>query len=489
MTAARTWSTEQNSIFEWFETPSRGNLIVRARAGTGKTTTIIEGVNRAPDRQILLAAFSKADAKELQSRVTKQSIEAKTLHGLGFKYVRRNWNVRMDDANPWKRGSALVERVEPNAPIPMHKLVRDLHTKARDIDPWLATDPTPDGLYHLAVKFDLLPDAEWESRQWDAKRVCTAAHKAMKLAMERTDLIDFADMIFLPLIHSWVRPWFDMVVVDEAQDMTVAQLTLAVGACRKDGRLCVVGDDKQAIYGFRGADSDSLDRLKDGLNAKELGLTVTYRCPKLVVALAAELVPDFTAADAAPEGEISTVDVEKMVLTAAEGDFILSRTNAPLVRACLALLRRGVRAKIKGRDVGKGIISLISKLGATSVDDIPGLLSVWVSREVDRAHKKLPDDAATERISIIMDQAAIVEVLIDGATSMGDVERRCNDLFSDDDNRASVMLSTVHRAKGREADTVYLLQETFRNGSAEEQNIMYVAITRSKRRLIWVVGE
>jgi len=94
-------------------------------------------------------------------------------------------------------------------------------------------------------------------------------------AKERTPVIDFADMIFLPLVHRWVRPWFDLVVLDEAQDWTRAMLQLVRGCCRRDGRICIVGDDRQAIYAFRGADSSSLDRLKAELKAAELGLKTT----------------------------------------------------------------------------------------------------------------------------------------------------------------------------------------------------------------------
>jgi DNA helicase IV len=95
-----------------------------------------------------------------------------------------------------------------------------------------------------------------------------------------------------------------LVIIDEAQDMNASQLLLAMKSCKKGGRIAVVGDDRQAIYGFRGADSNSLDRLKGELVAHELGLTTTYRCPKVVVAGAARLVPDYTAAPAAPEGEM-----------------------------------------------------------------------------------------------------------------------------------------------------------------------------------------
>lgn len=77
------WSDQQESIFEWFQS-GRGNLVVRARAGTGKTTTIIEGIKRARERNILLAAFNKSI--ELAAKLGSAG-RAKTLHGL----VMRVW--------------------------------------------------------------------------------------------------------------------------------------------------------------------------------------------------------------------------------------------------------------------------------------------------------------------------------------------------------------------------------------------------------------
>ncbi len=479
------WSEEQNRIYEWFE-DGEGNLVVRARAGTGKTTTIVQGVERASERSILLAAFNKSIATELQSRVSNPRVEAKTLHGLGFKYIRSHWNVRVDEDH--QRAIGLARLAAPGAPEPIVKLVRDLHSKAREIDPFVAVDGHAWDLEKLAVQFNLIPDEEYEARGWGIQRVCIAAHLAMRIAMERTDRIDFSDMVFLPLVHRWVRPWFDMVVIDEAQDMTVAQLALAVGACQRGGRICVVGDDRQAIYGFRGADSGSLDRLKDGIKAQELGLRTTYRCPKRVVALAAQLVPDFVAHDSAPEGEVVTLDADKMIAEAKEGDFILSRKNAPLIRICMALLKRGLRARIKGNDIGKGIVALIRKLNASSVDTLPALLVAWQTKEIDRARRKLSEEAADERVAFVCDQAAIIIALLEDCESLTRLESQCTELFADDAERASVMCSSVHRSKGLEADTVYLLQGTFKTAPTEELNIMYVAITRAKKRLVWVTG-
>jgi superfamily I DNA/RNA helicase len=121
---------------------------------------------------------------------------------------------------------------------------------------------------------------------WTVEVVADIAMKAMDYACEKDGTLDFDDMIFVPLRNGWVRAKYELVIIDEAQDMNASQLMLAMKVCKKGGRIAVVGDDRQAIYGFRGADSNSLDRLKGELVAHELGLTITYRCPKTVVAAA-----------------------------------------------------------------------------------------------------------------------------------------------------------------------------------------------------------
>lgn len=491
---ARTWSDEQEKILDWFATGT-GNKVVRARAGTGKTSVIIEGVRRMPEAKVLLAAFNKSIANELTARVGGDPrIEAKTLHGLGFAYVRRNWKVRIDEEGLRARQLAqagMLTVVDRPCPENAIRLVRDLHSKARDVNPRIAIDDDGlRGMARIAARFDLMPDDDIERAGWNVRDVCAAALAAMRLAMERTDVIDFADMIFLPIVHRWIRPWYDAVVVDETQDMTPAQLEIAVGACKGNGRVCIVGDDRQAIYQWRGAELDGVDRLKDALNADELGMTITWRCPRLVVELAARIVPDYRSAPGAPDGEVATCDDEKMVEQVREGDFVLSRTNAPLVRTCLAILKRGVRATIKGRDVGKGIAALIRKLEVVAIDDIRPAIDAWVERERKKA-AKMPTDAREARMEVVYDQREIVIALADGCDDLDAMQRRCDNLFADRADRASVMLSTVHRAKGLEADTVYLMRDTFRGigeTEGEEANVVYVAITRARRRLVWVAS-
>lgn len=521
-TAVRRWSDQQQAVFDWFATGT-GNLIVRARAGTGKTTTILEAVSRAPEEPILLAAFNKRIADELKGRLTDSRTEAATLHGIGYRCVRRYWEgIGVEKRIKGEsRALDLAERVcGTKMPDAIKRLVAKLHTKGREIRPLAESDAE---LIDLAVAYDCAPDPEWEQAGYPLPMIAELAYRCMELAAEtRPKLgIDFADMLFLPLRNRWVLPFARLVVVDEAQDMSAAQLLLARGSLLPGGRMCVVGDDRQAIYGFRGASSDALDHLKAELQAQELRLTVTYRCGQTIVREAQRLVSDFTAAEQNPQGVVIQGTLKQLLADAQPGDFILSRTNAPLVAVAFALLKQGTRARIEGRDLGQGLLAIVRKVSkgraANSVPEWLKALKSWEQREVDRADAAdLPGKAA-----LVVDQASMLRVLASDVKSVREIETRIDMLFSDDtqNQRGTVVLSSVHKAKGLEANQVWLIASTFglpascecghrhkfgeqrctkcrcveyRPDAAmtqEERNIEYVAITRAQSTLIWVTGD
>lgn len=497
------WSEQQVAIFNWVRFPDtyKRALVVRARAGTGKTTTILEALKYATENRVLVCAFNKSIANELNARLTGGRAEAKTLHALGFAAVKAYWprvqveretGARADDLtlkaiSAWGIGETHAGRRPTSVPFAVHRLVSRLHTLGREIEP-LATE-RPE-LINLAIDFECEPDEEF--REWfPVEWVVDRALVAMRLAAETEPTetgIDFADMIYLPVRNRWTKPVFDMVLVDEAQDMTKAQLAVAKGSMRRGGRMVIVGDDRQAIYGFRGADSGSLDRLKTELDAQELGLTVTYRCGRAIVAEAQQLVPDFQAAPGNGDGCISSLPFSKLTAEVAYGDFILSRVNAPLVSTAMALLIQGRRARIQGRDIGAGLKTLIKKLAkgsaANSVPQFLARVDAWETREVARMQSANKPNKVDE----IRDKAEMLVTLAAEAKSVNDIITKIDFLFTDDERGAQgvVTLSSVHRAKGLEADRVFVLADTLKDHSQEELNIQYVAITRAKRELVYV---
>lgn len=487
----KNWSEQQKRIFEFFAA-GEGNLVVRARAGTGKTTTIIEACGHAAhEDKILLAAFNKKIAVELQARVTAPNVEAKTLHALGFAFIRRQWsNVKVDADVDWDRAALACGK---RAPDEMVGLVKKLASLLKSVHP-LTIDL--EVVLELAQEFDLIPEDEWEEEGWDDMTVCKAAVEARDLAKERDakGRISFDDMVFIPIACDFIRAWYSMVVIDEAQDMNASQLLLAQGACKKNGRVVVVGDDRQAIYGFRGADSDGLDRLKSELAAPELGLTVTYRCARRIVDVARRLVPDFQAADGNPLGTVDSIPDHRLVEQVKPGDFVLSRANAPLLSVCLAILKKGIRCRIEGRDIAQSLRTIINSFKARSVPEFVERVNGWEKKQVTRAGKMKNVEAMEVKISGINDQASMLIGLAESCVSVSEILVRIDTLFGDTPDQAqaremvapTVVCSSVHRAKGLEADRVFILNNTIGEEDREEENIYYVAVTRARKHLTWV---
>lgn len=516
MSAPKNWSAKQLAIFDWFAAITSTlltHLVVRARAGTGKTTTIVEAIKYIPEGlSTLVCAFGKNIELELKARLNgTPGVTVKTLHATGLACVKRFWpDVKINFGS--EREMDLAQRVcGSTAPDTIKKLVAKLCTKGRLVAPHATT---LGDLTEVAIEFECEPDEEWNGcmqcgrerlahtnadhnyNGFDAQYIEEKALAAMELAAAEKPIvtgIDGTDMLFLPVRNRWVAKTYDVVVVDEAQDMNACQLEIAQGICR--GSIVVVGDDRQAIYGFAGADSGSLDRLKNALNATELPLNVTYRCGKAIVREAQRFVPDFTAGDGNAGGTVESLPIDRLVATASAGDFILSRVNAPLVSLAMSLLRSGKRTRIAGRDVGKGLLGLIRKMKARSVPELLRKLAAWEAKEVLRIKArfagKLDSPACVARLDGVADQAGMLTSLTDGAPNVGEVEARIEALFSDDGlGQAGVITcSSVHRAKGLEAERVFVLANTLRYDTQEENNIAYVAITRAKNTLVWVTEE
>lgn len=496
-TISRIWSTQQNGVFAAF-LDGNDNIVVRARAGTGKTTTIEEAVKRwlaaNPGKRVTVCAFGKDIQLELQRRFVGLPVTVKTLHAIGLAAIKRYWpDVAVGFGND--RENSLAERVcGATAPDAIKKLVAKLTTKGRLCAPYAAK---MGDLTDILYAFECDPDESWAADGYDVAYVESMALKAIDLAGSvKPREIDGADMIFLPVRNRWLRKSEDAVLVDEAQDMNFCQLEIAQGICKNDGRLIVVGDDRQAIFAFAGADSSSLDRLKAAYAATELPLNTTYRCAKSIVREAQRYVADFQAGESNPEGQVETLMTDKLTATAMAGDYILSRVNAPLVSVAMSLLRSGKRTRIAGKDIGKGLIALVRKLKASSVPDFLRKTEAWKEREAERLKSKfvgrLESPIYAARLEGIVDQAEMLSSIADGARNVVEIETRIEALFTDDGlgEAGVITCSSVHKAKGKEAERVFILRDTLRPGMGiEEDNICYVAITRAKTSLFYVTSK
>lgn len=215
-----------------------------------------------------------------------------------------------------------------------------------------------------------------------------------------------------------------------------------------------------------------------------LPLSVCYRCALSIVREVQKIEPSVEAAPGAVEGVVREIGVDRVMVEVKGGDFIISRLNAPLVSLCFMLLAEGRPAYIQGRDVGKSLKSLIEKSKATTTVELLKFLDERCERECLRLREKKRSTVNAE------DRRACLEALCEGRATVAEVESAIDAAFIDAKDSAKIRLSSAHRAKGMEADRVFLLRDTFKpDEGGDELNLLYVGTSRAKKELIYVNGE
>lgn len=548
-------------------TDTAPHLIINARAGTGKTTTLIEGMrllkemrprfepspqqtviwsemmeSRGKARTICFVAFNKGIATELQQRVP-ESCNAMTMHSMGFAAIRRaerfqdrngDTQVRFcshrvqsiiseilgrDIYNLRRYRPELVSATEKLVELCKMNLLRDTFGSEHPGSPGILTGLlNGEKLAAIASYYDIDLNSE-------SKEVFDLVPRVLNRCRDvgRDRCIDYNDMIWLPIVLGLNVYRYDMLLVDEAQDLNRCQQALALKAGR---RIILCGDPKQAIYGFAGADSKSMTRMQRKLEATERGckvlpLTVTRRCGKAIVKEAQKIVPDFEAHESNSEGTVRRQQLKcecknetdlSLVYSnyVQDGDMILCRTNAPLVSECFKFLRDKRKATILGRDIGQGLVSTVRKLRKgykPSIPELPALanldygvvellrrLSNWLAAEQRKEQaKRNPNDT---RLIALQDRYDCLCAFAEGQETVDDVISSIEAVFTDDKDNPGIRLSSVHKAKGLESKRVFILLPE--NAGMphpmaksvwqfeQEMNLKYVALTRAIEELVYV---
>jgi superfamily I DNA/RNA helicase len=522
----------QVAIFDFVQS-GVGDGIVDAKAGSGKTSTLVECARFCDDREALFLAFNVHIADELARRLTGTTTVAKTIHKVGYACLARYFRGKLRPVDEGKYKHLAREIVSKAiAALQQREHALDLRERRgetddaeietlvrvrRDLAVWdeqrlailytLAdfahyarvslTDPHDlaalealDDHFHIIEQPDQMPA---NLLSWVAPLIDAGVKAA-----EDDHLIDFDDMLYLPYLWELTPSQASMVYLDEAQDLSAAQLALALKCRAPGGRLLAVGDEHQAIYGFAGADNDSFWNIQRATGATLLPLSICYRCPTSHLTLAQEIVPDIEPRPDAPEGVVGIISEDKLASVLQGGDLILCRVTAPLVRQCIKLIGQRVPARVRGRDIGKGISDLIRQLQAhptyTSYTDLLATMEAYEAEQVVILSRR---KNGASRIASLRDRLEALRICYEQfpARDAESLRAQINDLFSD--SKQLITLSTVHRAKGDEADRVFILRRDKMPLSwvvqldwerRQEMNILYVALTRAKREL-WFVEE
>ena len=325
--------------------------------------------------------------------------------------------------------------------------------------------------------------------------IIEAAIIVYRASLNQTKVIDFDDMILFPLVTNIaVRFPKDVVFVDEAQDLSKTRQALVRKFVKRNGRMIIVGDDRQAIYGFSGADASALDNLIRDTNAVSLPLSVTWRCPVAVVREAKKYVADIEAAPNAKEGSVQYATTIPTKLIPGQ-DAVLCRNMAPLIKVAYQLLRNGVAAKVEGRDVGEGLKTLCRRWKVKTVSALLTRLDDYQARETQKYAAK----GEASKVEAVEDKCGALreiadKMLLEGKQDVADVIAFIDALFADGATNV-VTLATYHRSKGREWNRVFLFEHSTRCPSraakkewemGQENNLAYVAITRAQDTLVFV---
>ncbi len=465
------WSDYSHTIYSRF-TDTLDNLIIKACPGSGKTTNLehIATLAKVTDETVYLA-FQKSTVDEAKAKLP-QHITVSTIHRLGMRSVNAAFDrPKIDGAKVYR---IINERIKYNP--------KDRSDKTSSLAKAV-------GLLKLSsdmvseTDFDRLLDI-YNIDSYDG--IFTHAFNVLGISDSNREIVDFNDMIRFPVIYDLPVQSFDNILGDEVQDWNYIQAQLV---SKIKGRYVLVGDSHQAIYGFRGAMNNSMAVLKEHFGCVELPLSISYRCPGLVVGEARKLYDDIEPWAESTVGEVRYGDSDTEGFDTV-GSLVVCRFNRPLISLAYQLLRQGVACQVKGRDIGKGLVNVIKKTGASSVRSLLEALGQWKATEVYKAEEK----GNESKVESIIDKYESILVFTEGVALSGTVQDVIDKIENLFDRQSGVLLSTVHKAKGLEARDVYILDsQGIRSKYArldwqreQEKNIEYVAVTRSKEKLVYM---
>ena len=501
-------SDYQTAILEWAVKSASGEideraLAINAVAGAGKSFMLITLAKLIgqidPQANALFLAFNKEIVKALQGKLEGTGMTAQTINSLGHQTVARElggW-LKVEDGK-YSDIAKLLARDLPEPPRDLDgdpifeiadyirnavQLARIGRLKLVDFRDTVALDA-------LCSDYDI--EVLDESFFAFVKDMVNEGNDRA----DRQKLIDFADQVYLPCRWNLGTKQYDYVLVDECQDLNKSQRTLLAKAVKAGGRIIAVGDPKQAIYGFSGADNDSFAQVVAHFKAVEKPLSVTYRCPLAHVQLAQQYVPVIQSAPGAQEGVVTIAQNEALYGLVKHGDLILCRKTAPLIEACIKLIRSGIPARVRGRDVSATLVTLAKKIGkkyrARTPEAFLDAVETYREQEATVIGRQKDPEA---KLLALNDRCDALIALQQGFNSPS-VDALCasiEGLFADDGSNPPVWLSTIHRAKGLEADRVLVLEYDHlpmtykgisRDQVEQEKNLAYVALTRSKYELV-----
>lgn len=495
-------SEYQDKIFNNVKYGS-GNMIISAAAGASKTTTIVNCMNIIPDKlRVLFIAFNRDIVKSIKDKVgIMKNADVMTFHSLGYSILIENGIInREQEPNEFKYRNYIKANIDEISEYhETSSLERNRTAYINNISNlveycryYLAF--TPKEIEDMAKLYGIVPYRD----------EINVTREVLKWGEKNTDTFDYTDMIWLPNVLNLTtrKHIYDWVLIDEAQDTSIAEQKIVDKCFGRGSRFIAVGDDHQKINVWCGASEEAINNFRSRGNVETYKLPISYRCPKKIVEKASRFSDNIVAAPNAIEGEIN-YDVS--AYDPKDGDMVLCRTTAPLIELHLRYNRVNKKSFVRGADnIKTKYLELIAKTGSKTIDRnfltkeglFPRLYAILFS-EIDRVQMAygLDEDDAYSHQSVLQlyDYIEGISAISEGLSTVDELVNKINLIFNGDENDA-IQLSTVHKAKGLEADNVYILLSSLMPSrmakkdweKKTEKNLIYVAITRAKKTLNYI---
>lgn len=459
-------------------------LLINARAGTGKTTTLRMIASAHPDQKILYLVFNRKAREEAGAKFPK-NVEVRTVHSLAFSRNVGRWKDQVGsftiaDMLPAFKGRKNSQQLAAvshdlieffmNSPFQKVEEAMDVFQKERLGH---VTDEVKKSV-HAAQEWIVKTSREILGQWFRQEKPCP--HDFYLKIFHR-------DGDFQKSLDS-----FDIVLVDEGQDLSPIMLD-ALEHCRK--RIIIVGDTHQQIYSFRYA----IDAMKRFPFDDERDLTMSFRFGKQIADLASVFIREakdekgFKIKGNPQKTSRVSFYTDLPRPKAGEPCAILSRTNLALFEKALGLRSRGVAFSLEGNiGVILGRILDVYWLSEEEHDKIRDrFIQSFKSLEALETYARDLDDFQLSGMAKVVREYS--HVLPDAVYDMMKISK----ITTENQNGPGIILSTVHGAKGQEYDRVYidsdiaaslsrpeaLLNKAF----GDEANIAYVGFTRAIREL------
>jgi len=449
------------------------SLKIQAFAGTGKTATLVALAESLPQRKFLYLVFNRAAADEAELRMPS-NVTVRTAHALAFRSLGYVYKSRLT-SSPWAWFPYLREKM-PRALDSVVRMGRDAPSAGaviiRTLEQFLRTTDGAIGAFHAPYWCD---DRVGEAAGYAAEALWKNICKPNSTAPVTHDC--YLKLFYLQGRELAPRDW--TVMLDEAQDADPVILGLLE---RHRGARIIVGDKYQQLYQWRGA-VNALSRARS--DSAELSLTQTFRFGAGAAAWANQVLEIIgERLRIIPAAHRTSVSIEENSLTI---DALLARTNAGTLDEAIQGLERKRKVYVMG-----GADSLISLLrGAWDLHQgrpASGELAMFASWDELKVAAKGQKNGAPGDPGLQI----LVRLINDRGRQVLQMCRQLEDCV-ESPAAAQITVSTVHKAKGLEWPRVSMSSDfnqfvELEQGKPvidlEEAYIVYVAVTRARKKLV-----